>query len=273
MKAGPYEISVYNHGMFRLDGGAMFGSVPKTLWEREAPPDDKNRILLATRSLIVDWGDRRMMLDVGCGDKWTEKTRAIFCISEGRYVPVAGVTDLVLTHLHFDHAGGVSRIEAGTAVPNYPGTHHYVLSENVENARNPHMREKASYVPEDVGVLDQVEHTLLEDGDDVWPGITVHRSDGHTRGLGWVRVVAGGLTFAYPADLIPTSKHLPVLYVMGYDMCAETSMREKEDFLRRAVEEDWIVVFEHDPEIAAGKVGFDERGRAFLKEEVNMSDL
>jgi glyoxylase-like metal-dependent hydrolase (beta-lactamase superfamily II) len=265
MEIGPYRISLHNHGFFRLDGGAMFGSVPRALWAREAPPDEENRILLATRSLVIDHQDRRMIVDVGCGDKWTEKSRIIFCISSAAYVRVEGVTDVLLTHLHFDHAGGVSRIHAGVVEPNYPDARHYVSAANYDNARNPNRRERASYLPENVDVLNGVELTLTDDGQEVWPGISVHQADGHTRGLQWVKVTSGDETIAFPADLIPTSKHLPIPYVMGYDMCAELAMREKENFLKQAVEGKWIVVFEHDPEVAAGRIRLDERGKpAFM---------
>src|SRR5438046_3147038 len=109
MQLGRFKVSVHNHGVFRLDGGAMFGAVPKVLWEKGAPGDGENRILLATRSLIIEDEKRKMIVDLGCGDKWDEKGRSIFCISDEPYAPVPGVTDVLLTHMHFDHAGGVSR--------------------------------------------------------------------------------------------------------------------------------------------------------------------
>ncbi|MFI5385357.1 MAG: MBL fold metallo-hydrolase [Fimbriimonadales bacterium] len=330
MKVGRYRVSVHNHGFFRLDGGAMFGSVPKALWAREAPPDDQNRILLATRSLVIECGARKLIVYVGCGDKWNEKNRAIYCIGEepggedrgkrkeegatgeggagstqssivkssrtqdrssnnsplrpnasspqGSYVPVPGVTDVLLTHLHFDHAGGVSRWqgsatpeEAAQIEPCYPNARHFVMAANLENARKPHLRERASYLPENVDVLDQVELVLTSDGQEIWPGLTVHRSDGHTHGLQWVALTDGGVTVAFPADLIPTSKHIPLAFVMGYDMCAERAMEEKASFLKLAVEGSWIVVFEHDPILVAARLKLDEWGRVVLGEPVGPS--
>lgn len=260
MQVGRYRVSVHNHGFFRLDGGAMFGSVPKNLWAGLAPPDEQNRILLATRSLVVEDGDRKMVVDLGCGDKWSDKLRSIYAI-DGHGGRLNGVTDVLLTHLHFDHAGGVSRLVGASVEPSYPDAVHYVSKSNIENARHPHLRERASYLPEDVVVLDRVELRTTSDGEEVWAGVTVHQSNGHTRGLQWVRVSGGGVTVAYPADLIPTSKHLPLPFVMGYDMCAETQVAEKESFLKQAIEEGWIVVFEHDPEVAAARLGLDDRGR------------
>jgi len=249
----------------------MFGSVPKTLWAKVAPPDEANRILLATRSLIIEDGSRKMLVDVGCGDKWTEKTRSIYCIEDKPYAPVPGVTDVLLTHLHFDHGGGVSRFDGESVVPNYPGARHYVSARNYENAQKPNARERGSYFLENVSVLAQTDLVLTESGQEIWPGISVHQVDGHTHGLQWVKVSDGGTTIVFPADMIPTSAHLPIPYVMGYDICAERAMAEKEELLRQVVAESWIVVFEHDPEIAAGRVALDERGRPYLIEPIELS--
>lgn len=250
----------------------MFGSVPKNLWAQAAPPDDENRILLATRSLVIEDQDRRILVDLGCGDKWTEKSRAIFAIPEGEYRPVLGVTDVLLTHLHFDHAGGVSRFrQTGPEIePCYPEAVHHVSAENYENAKRPNVRERASYLPENVNALALVQLQLTHDEQEIWPGITVHRSDGHTRGLHWIKVSDGGETIVFPADLCPTSKHLPLPFVMGYDMCAQTALQEKSDFLRGAVEGNWVICFEHDPELAAARVRFDEKGRAFVSEGIEL---
>lgn len=270
MQVGRYRVSLHNHGFFRLDGGAMFGSVPKALWDREAPADEQNRILLATRSLIVEDGSRKLIVDLGCGDKWNEKSRSIFCIEDGPYQPVAGVSDVLLTHLHFDHAGGISRFGEKGIEPCYPGAVHFVGRDNYENAKAPNVREKASYLPENVDAVAMVSHRFTEDGDEVWPGITVHQANGHTRGLQWVKVSDGGITIVFPADLIPTSKHLPLPFVMGYDICAERALAEKEAFTANAVAEGWIVVFEHDPVLGAATVAFDDRGRAVVGEPVEL---
>ena len=250
----------------------MFGSVPKALWARTAPPDDENRILLATRSLVVEDGARKLLVDVGCGDKWTEKSRSIFGIEERPYVPVIGVTDVLLTHLHFDHAGGISRFASGTNIePCYPTATHYVSEANYANAKAPNIRERASYLAENIDVLRKTNLVLTQPDQEIWPGLTVHRSDGHTRGLQWVKLTADGMTVAFPSDLVPTSQHLPIPYVMGYDLCAERSMMEKEAFLRQAIEESWIVVFEHDPVVQAGRLAFDANSKPYLAEELDLS--
>lgn len=248
----------------------MFGSIPKTLWSSATPADEQNRILLATRSLVIDFDDRSLMIDAGCGDKWSPKLRSIYGMDEAPYRPVPGVTDLVLTHLHFDHAGGISRLEDGL-VANYPRARHWVGRANLENARSPNLRERASYLAENIDVLGDLDVELLESKDAILPELTVHQSDGHTVGLLWLTLTVEGTTIAYPADLIPTSAHLPVAYVMGYDMCAEKQMEEKAAFLEHAVAGSWIVVFEHDPVIEAGILGFDERGRPYIETPLQLS--
>lgn len=249
----------------------MFGAVPKTLWERQAPPDELNRILMATRSLVIEGDQGKMLVDLGCGDKWTEKTRAIYALSDEPYQVVPGVTDALITHLHFDHTGGVSRYAAGKTEiePCYPNARHFVSKVNHENACHPNIRERASYMSENIGALKLVETTFTEGGQEIWPGIKVREANGHTRGLHWVTVSDEGVTVAFPTDLFPTSKHLPPPYIMGYDMCAETSLRERTEFLERAASGNWIVVFEHDPEVPAATISLDDRGRAIIKEAVD----
>lgn len=268
MRIGRYRVWIHNHGNLLLDGGAMFGSVPKALWSRSMPADEQNRILLATNSLVIDSADgRRMIVDLGCGDKWSEKERAIYGIQDPLYTPLEGVTDVLLTHLHFDHVGGISRRDGGDLLPNYPQATHYCSERNLENARHPNLREKASYLPQNVNV---VEFTVIQDGQEPWPGITVHEVDGHTRGMLWVKVSDADETVVFPADLIPTATHLPVPYLTGYDIWAEKGLVEKANFLQQAVENRWIVVFEHDPDTPAGRIAFDERGRPFISEKISL---
>jgi len=254
----------------------MFGSVPKNLWNKVAAADDQNRILLATRSLMIETDERKILVDVGCGDKWPPKLREIFAIDDKTYEPVLGVTDVLLTHLHFDHAGGVSRIaggrnggiaEAGLELC-YPAARHCVSRTNLENAQQPHERERASYLAENVQPLQTADLHITEDGQELWPGLTVHQVNGHTTGLQMPRLVAGGETVVFPSDLMPTSAHIPIPYVMGYDMCAVTAMEEKRKFLHEAIEGNWIVVFEHDPALAAARLKWDDKGRPTIAERL-----
>jgi glyoxylase-like metal-dependent hydrolase (beta-lactamase superfamily II) len=274
---GDSRVSVHDHGSYRLDGGAMFGTVPKALWAKEIPADAENRIKLATRSLVVETGERTFMADAGNGDKGTDKFKAIFDI-QNTLVSASGfdpgtVTDLVLTHLHFDHAGGATRY-APAGPPDlesrYPEATIYVQAANFENAKAPNAREKASYLKENVFPLESGKLRLTDGSEEIHPGIWVHRSDGHTRGLQWLEVRAGAETVVFPSDLIPTARHIPLAYTMGYDICAEALLAEKEDFLRRAVQGNWIVVFVHDPDIPAARVTVDAHGRFSVAEVVHL---
>lgn len=275
MKFGPFTISVYNHGFFRLDGGAMFGTVPKTIWSKLAPPDDDNRIRLAARSLIIRSEDRVFMVDAGIGDRWTDKLRRIYDIQprpdEGADFEPDSVTDIILTHLHFDHARGIFRARSeaeGEVDLRYPEARVYVQAANYENAKTPNARERVSYIAEDVKLLERTRLVLTSGSQEVYPGIWVHRRDGHTRGHQWVEVKSGDASLVFPSDMVPTSRHLPLPYLMGYDVCAETLLEEKEELLSRAVAERWILVFGHDPDIAAGRITRDEKGHYALEEEI-----
>jgi len=277
---GDSRVSVHSHGSFSLDGGAMFGTIPKTLWAKLIPADAENRIRLATRSLIFETGGRTFMADAGNGDKGKDSFKAMFDIrnsppGDSDFDP-RRVTDLILTHLHFDHAGGATRY-ASAGPPDlelcYSEATVYVQAANLDNAKSPNAREKASYLKENVLPLESAKLRLTYGSEEIHPGIWVHRSDGHTRGLQWLEIRAGAETIVFPSDLIPTARHIPLAYTMGYDMCAETLLAEKEDFLQRAVKGNWVVVFAHDPDIPAAKVKIDEKGRFVVGEVVVPNEL
>ncbi len=277
MDFGRFKIRVYNHGFFLLDGGAMFGAVPKMIWSRRMPTDGENRIRLATRSLLIEADGRRFMVDVGNGDKWPDRLGRVYAFEnfshrETGFDP-ASVTDIILTHLHFDHAGGISRYRPGSATDLelcYPQARVYVQADNYENALNPNARERASYLRENVEILEQANLVLTHGSEEIYPGIWVHQREGHTRGQQWVEVRDGSRSVAYPDDLIPTSHHLQLPYSMGYDMSAGVLLKEKEEFLKRAVAGDWIVVFEHDPDIPAARLTVGEKGRFEIREVVEV---
>lgn len=275
MRVGPFTVSAYNHGYFRLDGGAMFGTVPKTIWSKLMPPDDDNRIRLAARSLVIRAGDRVFMIDSGMGDRWTDKLRRIYDIQlrpdDGAGLDPGSITDIVLTHLHFDHARGIFRARpeaGGEADLRYPDAQVYVQAANYDNAKTPNARERASYLQEDVRLLERTRLILTSGSEEIHPGIWVHRSDGHTRGHQWVEVRGGETSVVFPSDMVPTSRHLPLPYLMSYDISAETLLDEKDGFLSRAVADRWVVVFGHDPDLAAVRVTRDEKGHYALEEEI-----
>lgn len=261
------KISVISHGKFRLDGGSMFGSVPKTLWSRQILPDEQNCIPLEQRSLLIEQNDKIILIDVGMGDKWSEKNKTIYGINNSDHSDLPSkVTDIILTHLHFDHAGGISRYDSNQKIiPSYPAARVHIQKDNLINARSPHRKEKASYLPENVNALDLYDLNQVTGDVTLFPGVIVHEVHGHTQGQQWIEIIDGKEKYFFATDLIPTSHHLHPAYNMGYDMCAKTVFKEKEAFLKRAVNEDATIVFQHDPQVAMAKVAVNERGDFVIK--------
>jgi glyoxylase-like metal-dependent hydrolase (beta-lactamase superfamily II) len=215
------------------------------------------------------------MVDAGMGDRWTEKLRRIYDIRPeaggGPRIDPGEVTDIILTHLHFDHARGIFRERLGAPGEVdllYPGARIYVQAANLENAGKPNARERASYIAEDTKLLERAELVLTSGSQEIYPGLWVHRGDGHTRGHQWVEVRGGGPSLAFPGDVVPTSRHLPLPYLMGYDISAGTLLEEKDALLDRAAAQGWTLVFGHDPDVAAGRVTRDDKGHYALAETI-----
>ncbi|MHC4660601.1 MAG: MBL fold metallo-hydrolase [Planctomycetota bacterium] len=266
MKIGRYEVSAVDAGFFGLDGGAMFGSIPKTIWERLIPADDKNRIELALRPLLIRGEGRIILCEIGIGDKWTDKQRDIYAIKGGNGrlftsleaygVAPEDVTDIIISHLHFDHAGGLTTSGPdGSLVPTFPGAIVHVQRSNREWARERNAREFASYLPENIDPVENAGLLRLHDGPtELYPDIDLMVVDGHTRGIQMTRIKGGSETLVFVADLIPTAAHIRLPFIMGYDIEAIRSLEEKRSFLSRAAAEKWILYFTHDPEIVACRV-------------------
>jgi methylmalonyl-CoA epimerase len=256
-------ISVFD-GFFRLDGGAMFGVVPKALWAQQAPPDDRNRILMAMRPLIVR-GARTMLIDAGLGDKDDAKFHEIYGVDRSRNLDhtlaEAGLSpddiDIVLaSHLHFDHAGGFTvRDASGRLRPKFRKAQYVVRRGEWEDATHPHERNRASYIPDnfvplaEAGVLQ-----LVDDDVTIMPGVRVRRTGGHCMHHQMVLIESGGKTAAFVADLIPTTAHLSPPWIMGYDLYPMDTLAAKKAFLAEALEKNMLVFFEHDPAVAAGYI-------------------
>jgi methylmalonyl-CoA epimerase len=259
---GDIELISVSDGFFRLDGGSMFGVIPKTMWSQKTRPDERNRILLAMRPLIVR-GSRTMIIDAGMGDKENEKFHEIYGVERSRHLDhtlaEAGLApediDIVLaTHLHFDHAGGFTvRDASGRARPRFPRAQYIVRRGEWEDAIHPSVRTRASYLLDnyvplaEAGVLQLVDDDVM-----IMPGVRVRRTGGHTPHHQMVLIESGGKTAAFVADLIPTTAHLPDAWVMGYDLFPLDTMASKQQFAKEAIDKKILVFFEHDPVIAAG---------------------
>lgn len=274
MRLGDLELISLADAAFRLDGGAMFGVVPKPLWEKRAPADARNRISLCMRPLLVQSGGRRILIDAGIGDKMSEKEADIYAIDRthtiDRSLAAHGLTandidDVVATHLHFDHAGGFTRMVGGALRPSFPRAAYHVRRGEWDDATHTHERNRASYMPdnfvplETAGVL-----RFIEDDGEVLPGLSVWRTGGHTMHHQLIRLESGGRTAVYAADLMPTAAHVDPAWVMGYDLYPMDTFQYKKRFVREAIDREYVIFFEHDPAIAAGIIR-EKNGRPFVE--------
>ena len=259
---GDLELISVCDGFFRLDGGSMFGVVPKPLWEKKAPADARNRITLAMRPLIVR-GTRTMIIDAGLGDKNNEKFQDIYGVDRGRNLDhtlaEAGLSaddiDIVVaSHLHLDHAGGFTIRDAGGRLrPRFPRAQYVVRRGEWEDATHLHARNRASYLVDnyvplaDAGVLQ-----MVDDDQTIMPGVKVRRTGGHTMHHQMVVIESGGKAAAFVADLMPTTAHLPDAWIMGFDLHPVDTLGAKQRFIREAIDRNMLIFFEHDPIVTAG---------------------
>ncbi|HEY3044428.1 MAG TPA: methylmalonyl-CoA epimerase [Vicinamibacterales bacterium] len=271
---GNIELISVSDGFFRLDGGSMFGVIPKTMWSQQAPPDERNRIRLAMRPLIVR-GARTMIIDAGMGDKENEKFHDIYGVERSRHLDhtlaEAGLApediDIVLaSHLHFDHAGGFTvRDATGRVRPRFPRAQYVVRRGEWEDATHPNMRTRASYLLDNYAPLAEAGVLQLVDDDvTIMPGVRVRRTGGHTPHHQMILIESGRKTAAFVADLIPTTAHLPDVWVMGYDLFPLDTMAAKQQFVKEATEKKMLVFFEHDPVTAAGYLKEEDRKRTVV---------
>ncbi|OYZ20987.1 MAG: MBL fold metallo-hydrolase [Bdellovibrio sp. 28-41-41] len=265
IKIGEYELHPVPTGEFALDGGAMFGTVPKILWEKSNPADDKNRIRMEARGLLLK-GKKNILIDCGNGsdfvDKYGEKLGNKF--AELYKIEVGGsslkqslqkqdltpesIDIVILTHLHFDHAGGGVTSKNGKLVPTFPNAKYYVQKKNVEIALKPNLREKASYYASNVQPLIDTGVLVQLDGpSEIAPGITTWISNGHTQAHQMVHITDGKTTVIYCGDVVPTSSHVRLPWVMGYDLNPLMLIEEKTKYLGQAAKENAYLFFEHDP--------------------------
>lgn len=260
---GPYELYTIETGRFGLDGGAMFGIVPKPLWERRIEADEKNRIPLHMRCLLLEGDGRVILIDNGLGDKVDEKFRSIYAVDQEvsnlqSSLDTAGfsvedVTDVVLTHLHFDHCGGSTTRRDGGLRLTFPNARYHVQRAHWEWARKPNVREAASFLDENLEPLAQSDQLLLLNGPGpLFQGIETITVDGHTEAQQLVKIADEERTLVFVADLLPTTAHLREAWIMAYDVRPLVTLHEKGRFLGLAVMEGWDFFFEHDPVVAVG---------------------
>ena len=278
---GKAKLTMVNGGDFRLDGGAMHGVVPKTIWSRLVSCDADNRCTYSTNCLLVEIGGKRVLVETGNGDKFPAKEKDIYGIDHDRSIQSAlaelgveprSIDVVVMSHLHFDHAGGTTRKTAsGGLEPVFARARHVVQRKELEAARHPHERNRASYLAENIEPLIAEGIVEVVDGEaEVVPGVRVLPTPGHTPGHQSVLIDGGdGERALFLGDVVPTSVHVRLPFIMGYDLDVEGTLASKKRLLRRALEEKWLVLFGHDRQ-HGGRLGLDPKGQITVAEFVSL---
>jgi glyoxylase-like metal-dependent hydrolase (beta-lactamase superfamily II) len=274
-RVGDFELTVCTDGTYKLDGGAMFGVVPKPLWEKRAPADDQNRIVLGLNTVVVRTGKQTVVIETGVGNKQPAKMREIHGNQEllPQSLAAAGIkveeVDVVInTHLHFDHCGWNTTLHAdGSVTPTFPNARYFAHRGEVEHGRLQLDRDRVSYLaPNYEPLIESGQMTLLDAESirkdaEVCPGISVEVFPGHTAQLMAVHIESGSEHACYVSDLIPTSAHLDPTWVMGYDLDPVECIAQRKRFYERAIPEGWLVLFTHDHERPMARIGLNEKGR------------
>ena len=271
MKFGELELFVVSDGTFRLDGGAMFGTIPKVLWERTNPADDRNRILMGLNCLLIRTPTENILVDTGLGNAYDEKFAFLYGVDKSQTellrslaaagIQAADISKVILTHLHFDHGGGNCFQEGnGEFKPTFPNAVYYINQGELAYAKDPDPRSSPSYLPHTWEPLEKRGQVALTAGDEeIASGVTVLPAPGHTPNHQIVTVRSGEMTACFLADLVPTPSHLKTHYVMGFDLDPLTTMKNKEPVLKQARAENWLLIFEHSSDIKAGYLTEDLR--------------
>lgn len=271
MKIGKYELKVIETGVFGLDGGAMFGIIPKPLWSKFNPADDQNRVSLHARNLLLVSNSRKILIDTGIGSDWDEKFKQIYRLDQSELtlsdslnklkIKPEDITDVLLTHLHFDHTGGSTYLKDGNWIPTFPNAKYYVQKKHFEWALNPTDRDRGSFIQNrfmplhDEGLLNFTEGEVQFDDE-----IEFLIINGHTSFQQMIKVHDSSNTVLFCGDLFPFTSHIPIPYIMGYDLQPLITVQEKKKILSIAIEQNWKLFFEHDPEVIMATVAESQRG-------------
>jgi len=266
------KINIIDTGFFKLDGGAMFGVVPKTLWNKHNPADEKNLCTWAARCVLIEDGDKLILIDTGLGDKQDEKffgfydlhgDAALLSSIKNKGYDAADITDVILTHLHFDHVGGAVKFNADRSmlIPTFPNATYWSNEAHWQWAVNPNPREKASFLKENIlPIKESGQLKFIEKGSTPFDNIDFIHVDGHTEQMMLPVIKYKDKKIVFAADLLPSSFHIPLPWIMSYDVRPLLTMQEKEFFLQKAVDEKYILLFEHDPLYEAAVVEHTEKG-------------
>ena len=282
MKIGKYDLYSVETSEFGLDGGAMFGIIPKPVWEKKVSADELNRVNMVTRSLLLVSDEKKILIDTGNGTKWEEKYKKIYDINTDQYniekslgkygFSSEQITDVICTHMHFDHIGGNTKIKSGKVVPTFPNAKYWISKENWKLANHPSQKDAGSFIEHDWKVLAENQMIEIIDGREPFiEGVETIVTHGHTPGLLHPIVSDGSNKLFYGADIFPMVAHIPIPWVMAYDVQPVVTMEEKQKLLQKMEREDWILFFEHDPHIQACSVHKD--GKHYkLNKEIKISD-
>ncbi|NOT24665.1 MAG: methylmalonyl-CoA epimerase [Acidobacteria bacterium] len=275
IQLGDLSLVSLHDGLFRLDGGAMFGVIPRPLWETQMAPDNRNRIVMGMRPLVIEAGWGRMMIDCGLGNKMDAKSVEIYAIDRTRHLAhaladvglgAASIDVVLATHLHFDHIGGATTRVEGAVVPAFPKARYVIRAAEWEDAVHPHERSRASYLKDDFIPLKDAGVIDFHQGDgEIRPGVRVVRTGGHCAQHQIVFVESAGQTAVFVADLIPTIAHIRDVWIMGYDLYPMETLAFKRQFIREAIDREYLIFFEHDPVVAAGYIR-EKAGRRYVEQ-------
>jgi glyoxylase-like metal-dependent hydrolase (beta-lactamase superfamily II) len=270
---GSVELTALSDGTYHLDGGAFFGVIPKTLWSRRLPADDKNRVAAGLNSVLVRTGEKNILIETGIGNQLSDKMMEIFGqpakLLDG--LDAAGLSpddiDIVInSHLHFDHCGWNTVLYKGRIKPTFPKASYYVQEDEWKHA-HAGQRDSVSYLHENYDPLVESGHMkLLRGNQEILPGISVEVFAGHTRDMQAVLIQSGAQTACYISDLIPTSAHLDLNWVMAFDLYPMESIESRNQYYSRAIPEKWLTMFTHDPKLPWGYVEQNDSGKLMLRQ-------